>query len=337
MAKKKVFSIGSSLSDGLEQTFAAAQNYSNQLRIDVIPLSKIEADPDNPRILAISMNDLLQGISEDDPLLELKSREKEELQSLANSINEHGILNPVIVYESSSMYRLIAGERRTLASLLAGKSDIQAKILDKKPDELKIRLLQWVENSERTDLSLHDRLLNFEMIVRAYAKISNFNINDIRSIEISKLIGCSKPHASNLKLLLTADHDIREIIAKNKISNIEKIALLCQIKDSNLKNKAIQDAINGATLADLKKYLETGFEKNYQHEHVRVTSYVRGKKISLGSVNNINSAKKILGILLDHVEDSMLKKNLTKINMDNPREISRALKTTISCLEQVDD
>ncbi|ARM35531.1 ParB/RepB/Spo0J family partition protein (plasmid) [Legionella longbeachae] len=337
MAKRKVFSIGSSLSDGLEQTFAAAQNYSNQLRIDVIPLSKIEVDPDNPRTLTISMNDLLHGISDNDPLLEIKTTEKEELRSLANSINEHGILNPVIVYESNASYRLIAGERRTLASILIGKTDIQAKIIDKKPDDLKIRLLQWVENSERTDLSLNDRLLNFEMIVNAYAKASNFNINDIRPVDISNLIGCSKPHASNLKLLLAADQDIRKIIAENKISNIEKIAILCQIKDLNLRSKAIQDAINGATLVDLKKYLEINFEINHQHEHVMVSSYVRGKKISLGSINNINAAKKIFCILLDHVEDSMLKTNLSKVNMDNPRDISRALKTIISSLEQVND
>lgn len=337
MAKRKVFSIGSSLSDGLEQTFAAAQNYSNQLRIDVIPLSKIEIDPDNPRTLTISMNDLLHGVSDNDPLLEIKTREKEELQSLANSINEHGVLNPVIVYELNSSYRLIACERRTLASILIGKTDIQAKIIDIKPDELKIRLLQWVENSERTDLSLHDRLLNFEMIVNAYAKASNFNINDIRPVDISNLIGCSKPHASNLKLLLAADQDIRKIIAENKISNIEKIAILCQIKDLSLRSKAIQDAINGATLVDLKRYLEINFEKNHQHAHVMVSSYARGKKISLGSINNIKAAKKIFCILLDHVEDSMLKTNLTKVNMDNPREISRALKTIISSLEQVND
>ena len=269
--------------------------------------------------------------------MEIKSKEKEELRSLANSINDHGILNPVIVYESNASYRLIAGERRTLASLLIGKSDIQAKIIDKKPDELKIRLLQWVENFERTDLSLHDRLLNFEMIVNAYAKASNFNINEIRPIVISNLIGCSKPHASNLKLLLTADQDIRKIIAENKISNIEKIAILCQIKELNLRNKAIQDAINGATLADLKKYLEINLEENHPHEDVMISSYVRGKKISLGSINNINAAKKIFCILLDHVEDSMLKAKLTKVNMDNPRDISRALKNIISSLEQVND
>lgn len=48
MAKRKVFSIGSSLSEGLERTIAAAHNYSRDLRVDVIPLNKIETDPENP-------------------------------------------------------------------------------------------------------------------------------------------------------------------------------------------------------------------------------------------------------------------------------------------------
>ena len=45
MAKKKVFSIGSALSQGLEETIESAQNYSSELRVDVIPIKKIELDP----------------------------------------------------------------------------------------------------------------------------------------------------------------------------------------------------------------------------------------------------------------------------------------------------
>ena len=75
MAKKKVFSIGSSLSEGLEQTIAAAHNYSSDLRVDVIPLSKIETDPDNPRSLLISLDDITNGITNDDPFFEQKTQE----------------------------------------------------------------------------------------------------------------------------------------------------------------------------------------------------------------------------------------------------------------------
>ena len=90
-----------------------------------------------------------------------------------------------MVYKHGEKYRLIAGERRTLASILAGKADIQAKILDARPDELKISLLQWIENIERKDLSLWERLNNLEKIVHAYAESKNIPPNQVSITELS--------------------------------------------------------------------------------------------------------------------------------------------------------
>ena len=58
MAKKKVFSIGNALSRGLEETIESAQNYSSELSIDVIPIKKVELDPDNPRDFVLTMPDV---------------------------------------------------------------------------------------------------------------------------------------------------------------------------------------------------------------------------------------------------------------------------------------
>lgn len=332
MAKKKVFSIGSSLSDGLEQTFAAAQNYSNQLRIDVIPISRIETDPENPRTLHITTADLLNGIADDDPLAKIKESEKADLQTLAVSILNHGILNPVIVYESQSVYRLIAGERRTLASIIAGKTDIQAKIIDDKPSELKIRLLQWIENMERVDLSLHDRLINFDLIVRSYAKENQLNIEDVKAVEISRLTGCSKPHAGNLKLLLLADDDIKELIAQNKLTNIEKTALICQIKNPSVRQKAINAALKGATLMELKRFLDMDNDNN---EDFNILLNSDSKKLNIGSISNIKVAKKLFDILIEHVDDETLKVNLSQIDVNDPKKLTLAIKQIIAGWEHV--
>lgn len=330
MAKKKVFSIGSSLSEGLEQTFAAAHNYSNQLRIDVIPLNKIETDPENPRTLNITLSDLFG----EKPLSDIKIREKESLQTLADSIDQHGILNPILVYECNSLYRLVAGERRVLASAIAGKLDIQAKIIDEKPTELKIRLLQWIENMERSDLSLQDRLLNFEMIVKAHAKENSIPFDEVKAVEISKLTGCSKPHASNLKLLLLADSEIKELIRENKIANIEKAALLSQIPVGNLRSKAIMAALKGATLVELKQYLNS---KEHQSWKKIDLNELKSKKINLGSVYNLSVAKKIFNIFLEHIVDKNLKLNLSKINIDSPKKIAAALKSIVEHWEYIDE
>src|SRR3990167_1368046 len=122
MAKKKVFSIGNALSQGLEDTIESAQNYSGELRIDIIPIRKIELDPANPRNLALTLDDVQNGISDLDSSKDRKAEELDSLQSIANSIRTQGIINPILVYKHGEKYRLIAGERRTLASILADKT-----------------------------------------------------------------------------------------------------------------------------------------------------------------------------------------------------------------------
>src|ERR1700678_1701155 len=111
MAKKRVFSIGTALSQGLEETIELAQNYSSELRIDVIPIKKIELDPSNPRDLLLTMDDVHHGIKPHDHDKERKSNELEGLHSIANSIKSQGIINPITVYKHGEHYRLIAGER----------------------------------------------------------------------------------------------------------------------------------------------------------------------------------------------------------------------------------
>ena len=158
MAKKKVFSIGSSLAEGLEQTIESAQNYASELYVEVIPLNKLELDIENPRDLALTFEDVKSGTKPLDPQYTRKNEELESLQSLANSITSQGIINPITVYKNGDKYKLIAGERRSLASIIAGNNNIQARILNEKPNELKISLLQWIENIERKDLTLAETI-----------------------------------------------------------------------------------------------------------------------------------------------------------------------------------
>src|SRR3990167_6480431 len=122
MAKKKIFQISNALTEGLEETIIAAHHYLGELRIDVIPIKRIEVDPDNPRDLVLIFDDLYVGVSETDPNYIRKSKEIANLQTMANSIRKQGIINPIVVYKFGDKYRLVAGERKTLASIFAGKA-----------------------------------------------------------------------------------------------------------------------------------------------------------------------------------------------------------------------
>lgn len=336
MAKKKVFSIGSSLSDGLEQTIAAAHNYSSDLRVDVIPLKKIETDPDNPRALLTSLEDIINGITDRDPFYERKTQEIESLQSLANSIQNQGIINPVIVYEHNGKYRLIAGERRTLASGLAKKVDIQAKILDRKPDEVKIRVLQWIENIERSDLSLTEKIDNLEKIVDAYARQKQISSREVTITDISKLVGCVKSHAMNLKTVLDADNDIKELIEKNQIRSLEKAAVISNITSVNLRKKALDECLNGATLKQLKSYLVNDKSTPQKHliENIVVQKVGRPTlSVNFGKTSNIKVAEIILKSLMSNSNISGLVTAIDNLDFKSPKCISDAFKTLVRKLE----
>ena len=337
MAKRKVFSIGSSLSEGLEQTFAAAHNYSSDLRIDVIPLKKIETDPENPRIFALTLSDAINGVKEDDPDFEMKVQEVESLQSMVNSIQEQGIINPVMAYEYNGMYRLIAGERRTLASALAKKIDIQAKIIDGKPNEVKIRVLQWIENIERSDLSLAEKMDNLEKIIDAFARQKNIRRRDVTITEISQLVGCVKSHAINLKLVLDADPDIKELISTSKIKSLEKAAVISSIHSAELRKTALEECLNGATLKHLKIMLETDKKKLKETipSEVPVLRKVGrpSNAVNLGKTTNVEVASIILKSVIENPEFSKFPLQFSDVNFDNPGSLSEAFKKLIKKLE----
>jgi len=98
---------------------------------------------------------------------------------MAETIKKYGVRNAVEIYKFGTGYRLIHGERRCLSSMLAGKKDIPAKVLDEKPNDLDIRLLQFIENAQREDLNLYETLNNIRQILDEYKRpgIPEFKID----------------------------------------------------------------------------------------------------------------------------------------------------------------
>ena len=334
MSKRKSFTIGLALAQGLEETIESAQNHSGELRVDVLPLSKVEVDPDNPRDLSLRMEDIRHGIASNDIDHARKVLELESLQSLANSIQSQGIINPITVYKHGERYRLIAGERRTLASIVAGKSDIQARILDSKPDELRVSLLQWIENIERSDLSLWERLRNLEKIVAAHLKAKKTPADSITVTELSQLIGCSKPHAMDYKAVLDSDDQIRRLIHDDKIRNLQKASLIAGLANQEAREMAIDACINGATLKQLKSL---SFQVKSKPVKQKVIEK-RGRQtlaIQFGATKNVNVAKTILDAVLQSQTTSHLSHHFDDIDWSNYRSVADAFKTLLKQLEKL--
>lgn len=334
MAKKKVFSISNALSDGLEQTIQAAHDYSGELRVEIIPLKRIEMDPENPRDLALTYEDANHGITKSDPQFARKEQEIESLRSMAHSIREQGIINPVVVYKFGEKYRLVAGERRTLASIIAGKTDIQAKILDTKPAELKISLLQWIENVERSDLSLWERLINLEKIVEAY---KDKNQSVITVTELSHLIGCTKPHAANYKAVLDADKELKQLIQSNQIRSLEKAALIATTPSPELRHTVLAECLDGANLKRLRALIaaQSSLKKTMNTQKSTDTRGRQTTTVSLGVTKNMNVAQLVLDSILKNQTLSPIAIHFKQVDWSDYRAVNNTFKQLVKKLEEL--
>lgn len=326
---KKTFKIRDNLAEALNDTVSSAKNNAGELHIEIIPLRKIFLDPDNPRDLALGFEDLYTGILSDDPQRKRKTSEKEALKSLVKSIEQQGIINPIIVYKQGKQYRLIAGERRTLASILAKKVDVPAKVLSKKPDQLKLSLLQWIENIEREDLSLWERIKNLEKIIDAFADNKNKSIVDITPTDLSKLIGCSLQQGVNYRHVLNASPDLREYIKSGEIKNIEKAAFISKSSEI-LQTSLIQACSDGATLAKLKKLVRDVPETT---KTAKKGSPIT--KINFGSTTSTKVAKFILNSVLENKEFQHSSSKLGIIHWNDHKSIATAFRQLIMLLEKI--
>jgi ParB family chromosome partitioning protein len=206
-----------------------------------------------------------------------------------------------------------------LASGLAQKADIQAKILDGKPDEVKIRVLQWIENIERSDLSLAEKIDNLEKIIDAYARQNQISSREVTITDISQLVGCVKSHAMNLKTVLEADGDIKELIAKNQIRSLEKAAVISNIASVNSRKKALDECLNGATLKQLKSYLEKdkSTQKTPSLENIVVQKVGRPTlSVNFGKTPNVRVAEIILKSLITNPDISNLEMEVDSLDFE---------------------
>jgi ParB family chromosome partitioning protein len=154
-----------------------------------------------------------------------RSFKEEELEELAQSIREHGILQPLLVKaDSNGEFELVSGERRLRAAELAGLTKVPAIMVDpgKPAGSLTIAL---VENVQRTDL-------NAVELARAYKRLhEEFGRTQE---EIAKTVGKSRPHVANMLRLLELPERIQEAISEGKITAGHAKALLMAPVDVRL-------------------------------------------------------------------------------------------------------
>lgn len=226
----------------------------------------------------------------------------ENIEELAESIKEYGLLNPIVLSKNNDKYQIIAGERRYRASVLAGLKKIDAIVRDF--DQKEIDILSLVENIQREDLSALEE-------AQAYKKlIDDFSMTQE---EISKSMGKSRSYIANTVRLLKLNKEETEALANRKISASQARTLL-SIKDQDARKKALDGFIN-------KKL------------NVRDAEKISKNKSKAKSKEKENGLSDIDKILLEDYEEKFMEKVGSKVKID---KTGKTYKLIIDCFT-VDD
>lgn len=175
-----------------------------------IPIARIQGSPYQPR----------------------KHVDQEALQSLADSIAQHGVLQPVLVTETLDGYRLIAGERRLRAAELAGLDRVPA-VVRQLADQEQLELA-LVENIQRADLNPLEEAAAYRQLTDEFG---------LSQEEIARRVGRSRPSVANSLRLLELSAKVQEAIRDGVITEGHARAI------ASLDRAADQDALLAVLVA----------------------------------------------------------------------------------------
>lgn len=192
-----------------------------------------------------------------------KRFEENALEELAESIKEHGVIQPIILKKINSGYEIIAGERRWRASKIAGIKKIPAVI--KNIDDLKAFETALVENLQREGLNPMEEAKSYKRLIEEFS---------LSQEEAAKKVGKSRSVVANVMRLLNLDERVQVFVSENKLSNGHGRALL-GISDNNVQfetaEKIIEEELSVRETENLvKKITENNNkekkEKNQKNE-----------------------------------------------------------------------
>lgn len=191
-------------------------------------------------------------ISEIEPNREQPRKEfdSEALSELADSISQHGVLQPLLLRPMlSGGYRIVAGERRWRAARMAGLSEVPAVI--REMTDAEEMLFALIENLQREDLTPLEEARGYRTLIET---------QDFTQEEVSRTVGKSRPTVTNALRLLNLPEDIQKLLENGEISAGHARTLLSFKNEEDMRLGA-QKARQGASVRELENLAKKLNEK----------------------------------------------------------------------------
>jgi ParB family transcriptional regulator, chromosome partitioning protein len=199
-----------------------------------VPIEFLRPNPRNPR----------RNFSDD------------ELDSLAASIRERGILQPILVRTIPSQmdaYEIIAGERRWRAAQRVGQHEVPVLLME--VDDRASLEIAIVENVQRTDLNAIEEALGYQQLIADFGHSQG---------ELAQIIGKSRSHVANTLRLLALPEEIKDLMREGKLSAGHGRALL-SLKDAHTAARRI--VAHDLSVRDVERMVQEEVDGNTPEQH----------------------------------------------------------------------
>ena len=252
------------------------------------------------------------NMAEVEPMLNQPRKvfDKKKLEELADSIREHGVIQPILVVKDDSGYRIVAGERRWRATKLVGLKTIPAIVKDY--TDLKKKQVALIENIQREDLNV----MEVAVALKELMEIEEYSVSDV-----AKVTGKSQSAVSNIVRLLKLSDEVQKYVLDGKLVEGQARALLAienpeeQVKmakkviDKKLTVREVEKLIyDDANKYNIKKKKTTKKNSIYSAIEERLSSYF-GMKVK------IDANKQKQRLIVEYYNNDGLESLLDKLNI----------------------
>ncbi len=172
-----------------------------------------------------------------------KEFDEEKIAELADSIRQHGVLQPMLVRPMvTGGYQIVAGERRFRAARMAGLHEVPVVV--RELEDAQVTELALIENLQREDLTPMEEAMGYQSLMEQYR---------LTQEQVAETVGKSRPAIANALRLLQLPEEIRELLELGKITAGHARALLSFPDEESRMQGAKLAAEQGITVRELEK------------------------------------------------------------------------------------
>lgn len=190
-----------------------------------------------------------------------KMFDQERLEALAESIREHGVVQPIIVQSQGNRYLIIAGERRWRASKIAGLKTIPAIVKDISSRE--VMEIALIENLQREDLNPIEEAEAYQKLIKEYFMTQE---------EVAKIVGKSRAAVANSVRLLNLSESIKEMLADGRLTGGHArplVAVADETKQGELAKLIVDKDLN---VREVEKLVNSQGKKSAKKSKLKLVS-----------------------------------------------------------------